>query len=130
MISALGPDHLLPQRPTQWGALLKHFSQLDEEFDAGEDLVDDDKKNKLRAELNIPEIQELRLEKKQGGQRKLTLREQLLMRSIMKPSAERTEEDIDAIVKAVSSRVLLHAPTVHAARGPREPPCTRRHARP
>ena len=49
-------------------------------------------------------LQQLLVPKKSGhGERKLTVREQLLLRSLVRAPAERSEDDISLIVRAVSA---------------------------
>ena len=81
------------------------FAQMDEEAEAEEDgHGGQGHRAKLKAELAVREIQEVRLSKRGGGTRKLTLREQLLLRSLLRPPAERSDDDVSLIVKAVRAR--------------------------
>ena len=101
--SISSPTRSSPTRARpQWGTMRSAFAQMDDEAEAEEDGHDKERLAKLRAELAVHEIQEVRIAKRGGGTRKLTLREQLLLRSLMREPAERNDDDVQMIVRATA----------------------------
>ena len=86
---------------SSWSGVVSRMAELDDDGGAQEFGYSEEQIKRIKAELATHEVQAMRLSKPGGNERKLTLREQITMRAIMRQPSKRTDEDVMAIVQAV-----------------------------
>ena len=98
--SELAPGPAPANRRTSWGSVKKTFRQLLAAEESSDSSAPDEA-SAIPAVL-LPQLDSVELAKKGGGTRKLTVKEKLLLCSLMREPADRSEEDVQLIVRATA----------------------------